>query len=65
MPHAMPSRMKMIPLPGRGKGREALGWVVEQKATPTPARRDCCRFGEGFSLKPSPPPMEGIFRSVH
>ncbi len=34
---------------GRGKGRQALGWVVDYGTKPTPALRDRCRCGEGFS----------------
>jgi hypothetical protein len=47
---------------GRGKGREALGWVV---ARPTPALRDRCRFATTVASRPlslrATPPKEGIF----
>ena len=45
---------------GRGKGRQALGWVIQLESQPTPAlhNRCCC----ATAVAPRRPPREGIFK---
>jgi hypothetical protein len=51
--------MKIVNSPlGRGKGRQALGWVFQLETQPTPVLRDRCRYapplpGRGFSREHS------------